>query len=315
MPSLAQALVSTPSITFSKLSEISPSTVQQGAPDSGSRGAQESLQPRILSPVKIQSPAVIANGLGLTTSYNQPISTMNPAYAELDNNEPLQSHAGMTSVLNLQAHELAAAVPQITTIPLPSRAAPLPPNNISGGDYSTLEVHQNPQLLSTYAPYSAAVLGSIAPSWTQPTLRAVPSASTNISTQSSDTLKNSTPASSSHPITPTSSATLETNSQDWDDNWNDAALLKYLDKRGHNDAKDLLLLVHDRHNVAPVGHDHPIMMTLGYQQKQQQLNTMQGQLDRLLNDWVSKKAQRKGRLGHETGIRLARAEAFKKRLG
>ncbi|QDS77159.1 hypothetical protein FKW77_001596 [Venturia effusa] len=68
--------------------------------------------------------------------------------------------------------------------------------------------------------------------------------------------------------------------------WSDAHLRAYLDDP--SDIKDLLLLVHDRSGVVPVGPDHPLMSNLFAEErgKVQELNTA---LDSLLGQWLAKK--------------------------
>ena len=54
------------------------------------------------------------------------------------------------------------------------------------------------------------------------------------------------------------------------------------------DIKDLLIIVHDKSNVTPVGPDHPLMANL-FSTERTKLTDMQGQLDTMLMSWISRK--------------------------
>lgn len=68
--------------------------------------------------------------------------------------------------------------------------------------------------------------------------------------------------------------------------WSDASLRTYMDNS--QDIKDLLIIVHDKSNIAPVGPDHPLMSNL-FSNERNKLADMQSQLDSMLMTWMSKK--------------------------
>jgi hypothetical protein len=68
--------------------------------------------------------------------------------------------------------------------------------------------------------------------------------------------------------------------------WSDASLRTYLDN--DQDIKDLLIIVHDKSNVTPVGPDHPLMTNL-FSNERSKLTEMQTQLDSMLMGWMSRR--------------------------
>lgn len=74
--------------------------------------------------------------------------------------------------------------------------------------------------------------------------------------------------------------------------WNAGAYKAYLDSRGNQDAKDLLLLVSDPIGVKPLPLDHPTMLGFGFHEQQRQLNDMSQRLDAMLNGFLARKAAR-----------------------
>ena len=70
--------------------------------------------------------------------------------------------------------------------------------------------------------------------------------------------------------------------------WSDASLRSYMDN--DQDIRDLLIIIHDRTNVTPVGADHPFMHGL-FSTEKSKLANMQTQLDSILLNWLSKKNQ------------------------
>jgi hypothetical protein len=68
--------------------------------------------------------------------------------------------------------------------------------------------------------------------------------------------------------------------------WSDASLRTYMEN--DQDIKDLLIIVHDKSNVTPVGPDHPLMTNL-FSNERTKLAEMQSQLDSMLMNWVSRK--------------------------
>lgn len=68
--------------------------------------------------------------------------------------------------------------------------------------------------------------------------------------------------------------------------WSDASLRTYMEN--DQDIKDLLIIVHDKSNVMPVGHDHPLMANL-FSDERSKLAEMQTQLDSMLMSWISRK--------------------------
>ncbi|EXJ84510.1 hypothetical protein A1O3_05179 [Capronia epimyces CBS 606.96] len=83
---------------------------------------------------------------------------------------------------------------------------------------------------------------------------------------------------SSAPHTPSTSRSTPT--------WSDASLRTYMEN--NQDIKDLLIIVHDKSNVTPVGPDHPLMHNL-FSDERTKLAEMQSQLDNMLMHWISKK--------------------------
>ena len=83
-----------------------------------------------------------------------------------------------------------------------------------------------------------------------------------------------TPASTAHSSTPT---------------WSDASLRAYLEDDG--DIKDLLVVVHDKSQIKPVGRDHPVVKNL-FKEENQKLGEISNRLDRLLGDYLTRKQQR-----------------------
>lgn len=74
--------------------------------------------------------------------------------------------------------------------------------------------------------------------------------------------------------------------------WDNVALRNYLDDRGNQDAKDLLLLVNDTTGVKPLPLDHPVMLGFGFHEHQRQLNDMSQRLDAMLNGFLARTAAR-----------------------
>lgn len=70
--------------------------------------------------------------------------------------------------------------------------------------------------------------------------------------------------------------------------WSDASLRSYMDN--DQDIRDLLVIVHDKSNVTPVGPDHPLMKNL-FVAERSKLNDMQSQLDSMLVGWLAKRGQ------------------------
>ncbi|TID19084.1 hypothetical protein E2P81_ATG06062 [Venturia nashicola] len=68
--------------------------------------------------------------------------------------------------------------------------------------------------------------------------------------------------------------------------WSDAHLRAYLDDP--TDIKDLLLVVHDKSGVVPVGPDHPLMSNL-FAEERGKVQEMNSALDKLLGQWLAKK--------------------------
>ncbi|EXJ94224.1 hypothetical protein A1O1_02617 [Capronia coronata CBS 617.96] len=95
---------------------------------------------------------------------------------------------------------------------------------------------------------------------------------------SDGTASTSKPSPSSAAHTPSTSRSTPT--------WSDASLRTYMEN--DQDIKDLLIIVHDKSNVTPVGPDHPLMHDL-FSQERTKLADMQSQLDNMLMHWISKK--------------------------
>lgn len=70
--------------------------------------------------------------------------------------------------------------------------------------------------------------------------------------------------------------------------WSDASLRSYMSN--DQDIRDLLVIVHDKSNVMPVGPEHPLINGL-FATERTKLADMQTQLDSMLMSWLSKKNQ------------------------
>lgn len=68
--------------------------------------------------------------------------------------------------------------------------------------------------------------------------------------------------------------------------WNDASLRAYLEDG--SDIRDLLVIIHDKSNVAPTGADHPITGSL-FKDENRVLGEMSSRLDDMLNSWLTRK--------------------------
>lgn len=68
--------------------------------------------------------------------------------------------------------------------------------------------------------------------------------------------------------------------------WSDSSLRAWLDDG--SEVKDMLMMIHDKSNVAPVGADHPMMAGLFVQQRQG-VQKMMGDLDGLLGGYLQRK--------------------------
>jgi hypothetical protein len=97
-------------------------------------------------------------------------------------------------------------------------------------------------------------------------------------TESEGTASTSKPSPSTATHTPSTSRSTPT--------WSDASLRSYMEN--DQDIKDLLIIVHDKSNVTPVGADHPLMSNL-FSNERSKLAEMQSQLDSMLMSWMGKK--------------------------
>ncbi|KIW36823.1 hypothetical protein, variant [Exophiala oligosperma] len=96
--------------------------------------------------------------------------------------------------------------------------------------------------------------------------------------ESEGTASTSKPSPSTATHTPSTSRSTPT--------WSDASLRSYMENS--QDIKDLLIIVHDKSNVTPVGPEHPLMQDL-FSAERNKLAEMQAQLDNMLMGWISKK--------------------------
>ena len=71
--------------------------------------------------------------------------------------------------------------------------------------------------------------------------------------------------------------------------WSDASLRAYLEDDG--DIRDLLVVVHDKSQIKPVGRDHPVVKNL-FREENRKLGEISNRLDRLLGDYLTRKQQR-----------------------
>jgi hypothetical protein len=95
---------------------------------------------------------------------------------------------------------------------------------------------------------------------------------------SDGTVSTSKPSPSTATHTPSTSRSTPT--------WSDASLRSYMENS--QDIKDLLIIVHDKSNVTPVGPDHPLIHNL-FLDERTKLSEMQSQLDTMLMHWISKR--------------------------
>ena len=70
--------------------------------------------------------------------------------------------------------------------------------------------------------------------------------------------------------------------------WSDESLRSYMEN--DQDIRDLLVIVHDKTNITPVGLDHPLINGM-FANERTKLADMQSQLDSMLLNWLSKKNQ------------------------
>lgn len=70
--------------------------------------------------------------------------------------------------------------------------------------------------------------------------------------------------------------------------WSDASLRTYLED--DTDIRDLLVVVHDKSNVKPVGPDHPVVQNL-CKEENRRLGEMSNRLDNLLQDLLARKTR------------------------
>lgn len=89
-----------------------------------------------------------------------------------------------------------------------------------------------------------------------------------------DTAREETPASTAQSSTPT---------------WSDASLRAYLED--DSDIRDLLVVVHDKSQIRPVGRDHPVVKNL-FKEENRKLGEISNRLDGLLGDYLARKQQR-----------------------
>ena len=89
-----------------------------------------------------------------------------------------------------------------------------------------------------------------------------------------NTAREETPASTAQSSTPT---------------WSDASLRAYLED--DSDIRDLLLVVHDKSQIKPVGRDHPVVKNL-FKEENRKLGEISNRLDGLLGDYLARKKQR-----------------------
>ncbi|KAL3480357.1 hypothetical protein BJX99DRAFT_244354 [Aspergillus californicus] len=71
--------------------------------------------------------------------------------------------------------------------------------------------------------------------------------------------------------------------------WSDASLRSYLEDE--SELRDLYVIVYDKTNIPPAGPDHPITGNL-FKDESKRLREMNGQLDTLLSDWVTRRLRK-----------------------
>ncbi|KEF53067.1 uncharacterized protein A1O9_10975 [Exophiala aquamarina CBS 119918] len=110
------------------------------------------------------------------------------------------------------------------------------------------------------------------------TMRSTPLPIETSHAESEGTASTSKPSPSTATHTPSTSRSTPT--------WSDASLRSYMEN--DQDIKDLLIIVHDKSNITPVGADHPLMSNL-FSIERSKLAEMQSQLDSMLMTWMGKK--------------------------
>lgn len=93
-------------------------------------------------------------------------------------------------------------------------------------------------------------------------------------------------------------------SKDTANSWSNASLRAWLDGGEGNDIRDMLVVIHDKSDVTPVGADHPLMRGL-WDEERNACGRMMGELDGLLGSFLGKKRQP----GSVKGVRDAQSIA------
>ncbi len=153
---------------------------------------------------------------------------------------------------------------QSSVSPITEPEAP-PPRSESGTEASSIE--STGKFSSDRYPGQPPAAGSSSP---------LPRDNTPADSEGSMSTSKPSPSTAVH--TPSTSRSTPT--------WSDASLRMYMDN--DQDIKDLLVIVHDKSNVTPIGPDHPLMHDL-FSQERTKLAEMQSQLDSMLMHWISKK--------------------------
>ena len=182
-----------------------------------------------------------------------------PSYEESD------SHLSMAQDAQYEDHE-----PQAPTIP---HVEPPQESARERLSESPVEVfppqeqyrsHQPPQLMMDTSSQEDPSTSPVSPI-SSPELIEAPN---------ENTAREETPASTAQSSTPT---------------WSDASLRAYLED--DSDIRDLLVVVHDKSQIKPVGRDHPVVKNL-FKEENRKLGEISNRLDGLLSDYLARKQQR-----------------------
>lgn len=84
---------------------------------------------------------------------------------------------------------------------------------------------------------------------------------------------------------------VSTTSKDTTISWSNASLRAWLDGGEGNDIRDMLVVIHDKSDVKPVGSDHPLMKGL-WDDERVACGNMMAELDNLLGSWMSKRTKK-----------------------
>jgi hypothetical protein len=239
------------------------------------------------SPIEKKSMfAPITNALRSTnsTSHIEDATVSKPAYAKVAKNrfaiDDGDSDDDSTPTAEHQSHRSISPLRDSQEMTLSNRDSPMQVSPESSVEKGVAPPRQGPPalVLDTYSNRPSSVLQ--APG-AFPETPMESSMDEDIQIPGSDRTTSSIKDSPATDIpTPSSSRTTPT--------WSDASLRSYMDN--DQDIRDLLIIVHDKSNVQPVGPDHPYVSNL-FVNERSKLAEMQANLDSMLTGWISRKNQ------------------------